>query len=499
MKLFSCICILCFLNIISTESYSQSDKVYPTYRDSTNSFVEISGLVSSTSRTPFWMQANQFGIVPKTSPAGSVNAQFEKFWPINASSSANAWRVGVGVQAVGNMTRESKFLLPQIHGTLRFKNWEFFVGRKKQWVGLADSTIGTGSYAWSNNTMPIPKVQLGTNGFVAVPLTKGWLSFNAFYSEGLFENNRPITKDLKLHQKTFYLRIGKANSRLKLYGGINHQVQWGGKTPYLTNNGQMPTGFKNYINMITGRSGDASRDSANYFDNHNRVGNHLGTVDLALEIETYESSWFLYRQNIYEDGSLYALTNLADGLNGIRYRRKNSYGSNFSIKEVVVEYLYTKSQGGSEFNYGIDGPRGTLGRDNYFNHPQVRDGWSYYDRTIGTPFIPPTTDTEWKWPKYADSFTSNNRVSVMHLGMKGTLLQKIVWTSKFSYSTNIGTYDVPFATTANQFSGLITMQGKINILGGTILKGSIAADFGQLYPDSYGISLGLRKEGLLSR
>ncbi|KQS26658.1 hypothetical protein [Dyadobacter sp. Leaf189] len=57
---------------------------------------------------------------------------------------------------------------PQAHATLRFRNWELFAGRKKRWIGLADSTLGTGSYAWSTNALPIPKVHLGTTKFVAM-------------------------------------------------------------------------------------------------------------------------------------------------------------------------------------------------------------------------------------------------------------------------------------------------------------------------------------------
>lgn len=396
---------------------------------------------------------------------------------------------------MGYITKQqNKFLLPQAYGSIRYKNWELFVGRKKQWVGLADSTLGTGSYAWSGNAMPIPKIQLGTRGFVGLPLTKGWVSFNGFYSDGFFESNRPVTKNLKLHQKAFYLRLGKATSRIKLYGGFDHQVQWGGETPYYSKDGQMPNGFKNYINVVTGK---AHTNTPTAQDSTGRVGNHLGSVDLGLEIETYGTTIMFYRQSLYEDGSLIWLSNVNDGLNGIRITRKNSYGANFEIMQLVIEFLNTKSQGGPIND--INGIRQNLGKDNYFNNAQVRDGWSYYNRTIGTPFITPTSDTQWKWPKYADSFTSNNRVSVLHLGLRGTLLQKIIWATKLSYSSNSGTYDVPFVNSPTQFSGLLTMQGKINLFGGTILKGSIAADLGKLYPDTYGFTLGLRKEGLLSK
>lgn len=495
MKSISIIFIHIIIFTICSRSRSQSVSAINKFTDSTSSFVELIGFGSTTSRTPFWIQANQFGIVPRTSPAGSLRGGFDYFRSLS-NDETNKWRIGFGVEAVGNITKqENKFLLPQAYGAIRFKNWEFSVGRKKQWVGLADSTLGTGSYPWSGNAMPIPKIQLGTLGFINVPFTKGWVSFNGFYSDGLFENNRPITSDLKLHQKALYIRLGKSTSRLKLYGGVNHQVQWGGKSPYLTVDGKMPSGFGNYIKMATGTLG-AKGENATHFDSTNRIGNQLGSIDLAIEIETYGSSILIYRQTLYEDGSIFYLTGLKDGLNGLRIRRKNSYGSNFQINEGILEFLFTKDQGGDTFVI-TDGKN--RGHDNYFNNAQVRDGWSYYDRTIGTPFITPTSDTRAKWPNYADSFTSNNRVSVLHLGLRGTLMQKITWTTKLSYSSNSGTYEEPFNGSPTQFSGLLTMQGKINIFGGTILKGSVAADLGKLYDNTYGFTLGLRKEGLLSK
>jgi len=483
----------CFFTFIfASASYSQTEKAQRNlFKDSTSAFVEISGLAGSTSRTPFWIQANQFGIIPRTSPSGSVRAQIEKYYPLNLKGT---WRLGFGIDAVANGAQQSKFLLPQIHATLRFKNWEFFVGRKQQWIGLADSTLGTGSYVWSGNALPTQRIQFGTSRFVAVPFTRGWISFNGFYSEGLFDNNRPVTSDLKLHQKMFYVRIGRASSILKLYGGVNHQVEWGGKSPYFTIDGKMPNGIQNYLKLITGRFGDASAVISD-FDNRNRVGNHLGTIDMAMEIESYEHSWFIYRQNIYEDGSLYAFANIKDGLNGVRFRRKNSYGSNFEIKEVVLEFLFTKSQGGPKNDLADTTlARGSLGKDDYFNNAQVRDGWSNHDRTIGTPFITPTSDTNWKWPNYANFYTSNNRVSVFHLGLKGTFYQQFFWTSKLSYSSNMGTYDERFKGSPTQFSGLLTVQRNIDALGGMTVSAALAADIGDLYPKNYGFRLGLRKD-----
>ncbi|CAG5006542.1 hypothetical protein DYBT9275_03842 [Dyadobacter sp. CECT 9275] len=478
------------LLILPTFCFSQAG--YIAFPDSSQSYVELYGYGSSNSRTPFWMQANQFGTISKISPTGSARIGIENYWNLSVVRDPDGpWRAGFGVEVVANGNQKSKVLIPQLHGSLRYKNWELFIGRKKQWIGLADSTIGTGSYPWSGNALPIPKIQIGTTKFVDVPFTKGWISFNGFYSDGVFEKNRPVTSGLKFHHKALYLRIGRAGSIVKLYGGANHQVQWGGKSPYLSaQNDDLPDGFKNYLNVIRGKIGGEG-ESVTHFDSTSRVGNHLGSIDIAVEIETYETNLYFYRQTIYEDGSLFYLQALKDGLNGFRIKRKNSYGDIFEIEEGVLEFLYTKDQGGDDFVL-TDGKK--RGRDNYFNNQQVRDGWSYFDRTIGTPFIPPTSDTKWNWPVYADNFTSNNRVMVFHLGLKGNVYNKIKWHSKLSYSRNSGTYLGPFTGSPTQFSGLIALQTKINFLGGSIIKGSIASDIGKLYPNTFGFSLGIRKD-----
>jgi len=479
--------LLIYLLLSPIISFSQENQSTEFLKDSTINYVEIVGFAGTTKHTPFWMQANQYGLIPKNSPSASARVGLEKIWPLDAN---NLWRFGGGIEAVGNVAgKESKLLIPQVYATLRFKNWELYAGRKKINVGLADSTIGMGSYAWSRNAMPIPRISIGTRGFVNVPFTKGWLSFNGFYSDGFFENSRPVTSELKLHQKMIYLRLGKINSTVKLYGGFNHQVQWGGKSDFNTVDGVMPRGFSNYINVITGK---AHSRNPGINDNTGRVGNHLGTIDFGLEIETYGMSIFLYRQNIYEDGSLVWLSNISDGLNGLRIKRKNSYGANFEINTFVLEFMYTKNQAGDIADWNQ--PSWARGKDDYFNNGQVRDGWSYYGRTIGTPFIPPSSETAWNWPVYANFMTSNNRVGVVHTGLQGTLMQNLEWITKLSYSSNSGTFDEPFELSPKQFSGLLTLQTKLNILDGTLIKGTFAADNGDLYPKNYGFSLGLRKD-----
>lgn len=455
-----------------------------------SNFIEVGGYSTSSKLTPFWLQTNQFGIVPKQGPSGTLRLGLEQEWQL---SKTEKWKLQAGVEAVGNYATDVDILLPVAHATLKYKNWELFVGRKKQWIGLADSTLGMGSYAWSGNALPTPRIQIGTNGFVNIPFTKGFLSLNAFYSDGLMEKKRLVTSNIRLHQKQLYFRLGKTDSKLKLYAGFNHQVQWGGSSPYFAGEeGKLPQNFDTYLRVITGRSGV----QGDTFDIQNRVGNHLGSIDFAAEVNIYEFNVLMYRQFVYEDGSLYYLAGIKDGLNGVRFRKKNNYNPNFNISELVLEFLYTLDQGGPEF---IDNIGKKRGRDNYFNNSQIRDGWGYYDRAIGTPFIPPTSATISKFPAYSDYFTSNNRVIAYHLGLKGHVLQHFEWYTKLSYSKNYGAYLAPFHKKITQFSGIFGLQTKLKMLGGTFIRGSVALDNGHLYANSWGVNLALRKEGLLSK
>lgn len=466
-------------------AHSQHAPAQASAPDSSLTYLSIGGYASTSGRTPFWIQANRFGMVPKESPAGVISAGMERYVRLGGKQARpGQWRVAVGGEAVGIGAQNGKILLPQAYAAVRFHHWELSAGRKKEWFGLADSTMGTGSYAWSTNSLPIPKIQLSTRTWTAVPLTRGWVSFQASYGDGWFESGRPVTSQLKLHQKSLYGRIGKAHSRVKFYGGFNHQAQWGGNSPYNTVGGRMAKGFQNYLNVIFGT---ARSNTASHHDNTGRVGNHLGSIDLALELETYPLNIFIYRQNIYEDGSLFWLSNIADGLNGIRIRRKNSYGALFEVNAVVLEYLYTKSQGGSVADDRLPGWK--RGKDDYFNNGQVQDGWSYHDRTIGTPFITPTSATRWKWPNYGHFFTSNNRVAVVHIGLRGTVLRQVNWTGKFSYSNNAGVYDSPFEGNPGQFSGLISLENDPRLLRGFQAGLSLAADLGALYPHNFGTAL----------
>lgn len=461
--------------------------------DYCHSYVEFGMLGSTASRVPFWMYSNQWGVVPNQAPAAMLSSGIDFRQSLhrrNSGRSAFAFSAGAEVVAIANRNPEA--LVPQAYIGISYKALEITAGRWKQYVGLTDYSHGTGSYIWSGNALPIPKIQIGIRNYTAVPLTGKLLAIKGFYSDGLFENNRAVTSGLKLHNKSFYVRIGMPKWKVKLHGGFNHAVQWGGKSPYHTENGQMPRGFKNYVNVVTGLKPHGRLANASKFDNGNRVGNHVASVDMAAELDLAGANIFLYRQNLVDDGSLFYLNNIKDGLNGISIHLKNQRPDGFVLHKIVTEFLYTKSQGGDK----VDANSHIRGNDDYFNNGQVRDGWSYYGRGLGTPFITPGRDNS--WPAYADFFTNNNRVWVAHVGLQAST-GSLLWNSKLSYSDNEGSYASPFNGRVRQFSGLLSVQKPVAWLGSSLLKASFAADGGRLFRNAYAVQVSIRKTGFLKK
>ena len=477
-------------------------------------FAETAFSASTTQQTPFWLRTNQYGTVPTTSPFGTLRGGIAANYlhditkPVNLIKNKRrliGW--GYGLEVVGNMSRKSAVLIPEAYVKGRLWGLELLVGRRKEVIGLADSTLGTGPYIWSGNAMPIPKIQLSLAEYTPIGFTKGVVSFRGLYAHGWFGNRGAVTHSY-LHQKALYGRLGKPGWPVRFYAGFNHQVQWAGRSEVITNenqikNGRFPAGFRNYLNAITGTSLAARGDNIDTTlfskaDRGNRLGNHLGTLDIGFEISTKRFSLLLYRQSIYDDGSLFYLTNITDGLHGIRFKNSRPASYWFQIQTVLVEFLNTQSQGGAKFG-DLDKERGA---DNYFNHTQYIDGWSYVGRTIGTPFIPPADDTRSDLPRAQTIknhlFSNNNRVQVFHVGVSGNWSQRYLFQLKCSMSQNLGTYAHLFPTIVGQFSSLLVV-GFPAFARGMQARVSVASDHGALYPNSTGFQVSLRKTWDVSR
>ncbi len=375
-----------------------------------------------------------------------------------------------------------------------YKKWEFYAGRRKEVFGYADTTLGTGSYSWSGNALPMPKLQISLTEFLPLKFLKNWVAIKGTYSHGWFGSS-DYAFGYFLHQKSFYARLGDSKSPIKLYGGFVHNVQWGGMTTdslTTVENRTLPSSFRDYIYVITGSGGLLGKGGGNNsFDSTNRVGNHLGTLDVGFVLELKKHELTIYRQSIFEDGSLYYLNSIKDGLNGVIFRNlfpKRAKGS-VSFERFVFEFLYTMSQGGPIFG----STNFTRGNDNYFNHQQYYDGWSYQRQIIGTPFIVNRKDTKINAPYNSYEVANNNRLRAYHLGFQGYIGENIQFFSKLSLSHNYGTYNFSYPDAVKQFSALFQLSGQIPQWMGVEWNAALAFDQGGLYQNSMGGRIGLRK------
>ena len=455
---------------------------------------ELGGYASTDSRLPFWLRANQWGEVPLTSPAATGRVGLHYRSPGAVRDSARfGWEAGV--RAVTNIAPRPQFLLPEAYAKLRWRKWELMAGREREVLGIVDSTLSTGSYSWSGNALPIPRIKLGLSEYVSLGFLKNFVAIKGFYVHGWYDN--PYIQGAYFHQKTLYGRFGKPEAKIHLHLGLVHNAVWGGSADYLRDNpvavdGKLTTSLGDYLTgVVLGMiPKDRANDRFTEFDGTNRVGNHVGHYDMALDWKLPAMKLLIYRQHPFEDASGLQIQNLPDGLYGLSLRREETFASFFSWKGIVVEYLTTLDQSGDSFD--LTGSR-FKGLDNYFNHAQYREGWSYRGRGVGTPFIPSRTEVAGTIAPTGEYFPSN-RVEVYHLGLEGVLVQKIRLLAKLSYSRNFGTINVPFAPPLGQVSSILAFEAPFSRWGSTRLRGQLAYDRGGLYPEAFGGYLGIRSD-----
>jgi hypothetical protein len=470
--------------------------------------IEIGTFISSNKNLPFWSRTSQYGIVPLKGNFLTLRGSISKENKIIFSRFKKV-KWGYGIQGVLNVGKVNQILLPEAFLKITYGSMEFYSGRKKETIGLIDSLLTSGSYIWSGNALPIPKIQISIPNYTSI-ISKGLISIKGSYGHGWFNNE--LLRHSYLHQKTVYMRVGKPSWKIKMYSGFNHQVQGGGgiNLPYKLNSvrsNQLPSSFNDYVFVVSGlslnyQSRQKKIDTTKYsdFDLTNRVGNHLGTIDLAIEINTKKIKIFAYRQNLYDDGSLFALANIKDGLNGLSIMPILGWNRKINIERISFEFLNTGNQGGNV------GPSSTIpeirGKDNYFNHSQFLNGWSYSGNTIGTPFIPPTKYILNSFPKYQISnppqyleyFTNNNRVKAYYLATQINIFNKYTYIFRGSYSKNFGTYDVPFRDN-NEGIIQVSLQNsfKFDLKNKTTFSVNWTADIGSLYANSNCIYFSIRK------
>lgn len=451
-----CLFIILTCNASFNKMCAQSDTAR--FRHTT----ELGSLVSSN-QTPFLLKIGQFGVVPNQGATAFL--RLATSGRISKLTSAHV-QIDYGAEVIGNINQNSQLLLPEAFVRAKGKWWELWTGRRKQFYGLGDTLLSSGSFTFSTNSLPMPRIHIGTPGFVPVPFTNRFVAIHAMIAHGWF-GEQDSSRGVWLHHKSFYIRVGKP--RFRVTGGMTHAVQWGGESKFinspnssLTKNGKFGSSWSLFLPYVL-LPGKPNEDTTLALtDRANALGNHLGSVDISFEGQYSNWSWLFYLQRPFEDKSGAAQQNWPDGLYGLRLIDRRSSKRTVIIRRFTVEYIHTMDQSGpipdflSTTRYG--------GQDDYFNHNQYTDGWTYRGNLIGTPFVTLQRDIPVDRTQVFETnqrfAITNNRVRAFYLTLLGNVGPHSVET-RFALSRNFGRYASPFITPIWQSSGLVRVNWQL--------------------------------------
>jgi hypothetical protein len=457
------------------------------------------GSYTSPSHVPFWLRSNKFGVIPldnaSMSFAGSVRKEY-------SSDKSRLFDWGAGFEGWTNVGNQSTFYLTEGYAKVRLSVFELKAGRSKDIMGLCDTSLSSGAFAVSGNALGIPKIEISIPEFYSIPVFGKLFAFKGNYVHGWIGDipvnmldGRADSLKTYLHQLSFYGRFGKPEWKLKLYGGINHQVQWGSEPKYYGSYYTL-SDLECYWYVISGKAYGTNNIPTS------KIGNHLGSIDMGLEYNFTNVRLYAYHQFFYDVGALYYLANVRDGLSGISLtNRKSSSDNSFKWNKILAEFFYSKNQAGEYWS-----PETPSGDENYYNNDTYVEGWSYKGIGVGNPFIGARYGIREELPDAPGDYFINNRVVAFHLGFEGSL-QNWGFILKTSYTLNYGTYGTSeeghsLGTThyppmygifpeTKQFSSYLEVNKelkqrlKLGVIG--------AFDVGDLYYNSLGFQLRLSK------
>lgn len=465
---------LLLLNLIICVNISFSQSLFPKIKYQ----VETGTYFSTSKDTPFWLRSNQYGVVPLFSPILTFRGYAHKDYDStkNDNQKLKKFGYGYGLGGVVNVSKQSGLLLPEAYLKIRYNSLELYGGRRREIMGLVDTTLTSGSYIWSGNALPIPKIQISIPNYKQIGSTAVFLKMGI--SHGWFGNQEYVDK-YYLHQKWLYARVGQEKSNFKFYAGVNHQVQWGGVTDAdynkLSKDGKLAPyplySFQFVLIPFLQKIIEPNGNKLPIYDTELAIGNHLGSYDLGFELNKRKYKILFYKQQPYDFArSIYRLNNIEDGLYGISLGLKNKK----ILQKVLIEYLFTTSQG--LYRFGKYRPSNYVEFDNYFAHGQY-NRWAYNKFIIGTPFILAN-----------DTRVFNNRVKVFSTYINGQLGVNSYLIGG-SFSSNLGVYGT--SLNKNQFSGKMCVSFPLN--NNSYLYCQSAFDIGFIYPNNIGFSIFYRK------
>jgi len=411
--------------------------------------------LSAGSEVPFWMWANQQGRIPDD----RNSTVFTRIQMGKSVDGRKTFDWSYGVDATLRSSGDSDALFTDLYAGLTYKNVRLTAGRKAEFFGLADSLLTAGSEVYSRNAPTIPKVAVSTDGYVDLA---DWLSFNAYFAHGWLGSEAQVP-DAYLHEKFVYFKFGSTvpDEGINFTGGIHHLAVWGGA-------GQ-PSSFRDFLRILVGSSGGSDATES---DQANALGNHLGSIEYALQLKGYERDWYLYAQTLFEDGSGLRFWYPGDILLGLSLINKEPEER---IRRINVEYLDTRSGGNNH----------TGESDNYFTN-STYGGWVYEGWGIGHPFI---RFVEGAANSYSplNTLKGVNASVLMHYGERLNPLVRVAWVR------GSGSFGAPLPDSEKTTLISLDLENTMHLPDGWSLGQQLSCDAGTKTEPGFGMMLSVTK------
>ena len=443
-------------------------------KDSINYNAAIWAVTSSHKYAPFWFQTNRFGLVSHEPHSGNLDVYVGK-----DLTRPNRWfDYGFGIQAVGQVNSKSALLfMQQLYGQVRLYIFDITIGIRPQVWGNQDPELSSGGFLFSQNARPIPRITIGIENYTTVPFTYGYLEVKGGLTHGWFTDNIYV-QHAYFHHKFIGARLG-GKLPVTLNYEFHHAAQWGGYSPVY---GDLGSSFKDWMHVFLAQSGGVMSN-----DQINAYGNHIGSQNIGMDIKYWGWNVSLYWQNIFEDGPIkpfWNTMNLTDGIWGISVRQKRFP----FISGFLYEFINTTDQSGP-----FHDKDGLVfgGNDDYFNNSIYLNGWTYYARTLGTPFI-----TSPVYNENGSVILLNNRVRAHYIAIQGDIYG-FRYRTQVSHAENYGRYsDESYGQTRNT-AILLEVKKQIPEAWNLDFSLSLGADLGTQFGNSFGVMFSVAKRGII--
>lgn len=462
---------------------------------SLDAFVEMEGSGHIGENTPLWQFSNRNGL-PSLDNYGYVRGGLD--YHLNMPKN---WRLDSKVDLVVGAGLDRYFIVQQAYADLSFHWLTLSVGSKERSFEQLNPSLSSGGLVWSGNARPIPQIRLGAFDYVQfcrrfamkAEVSYGWFTDNSYQEERIKETDNIalrsnyMTKDIKYHNKNFYMRIGDPAKNWIWEMGYRLDTQFGGVQYWEYENGDkvqkvLGTGWKQYWQALIPQRGDSSQPEGEQIA---YAGNMLGSELLKLTYQWKDKSVAVYMENYFDDFSAMGKLNMFDGLWGFEYRnRQSDY-----IDNIVFEYYQSTYQSGPL--HGVDNGvlcEKTGGGDNYYNNFSY-PGWSHWGRSIGTPLVAS--------PIYNDNgilYFKYTRVKAVHIGVSGSITDELKYRFKMSFNKTWGTVFYPTVEPLENFSAFAELVYSPRKLDNWRFTASVAGDAGGIYGDNLGLQINVRKE-----